>query len=239
MIQAYYNYILSMNPLPWANSVDAEYGVAQFMAQEVRPERPSPAASTTSDICCMETFCINEIQKGDAQRQIDILKEEVAKAEKTGNWLALSDYHEDFTLLSQTITEAEDAQYATVRKLKKDIELMEVLMNQWHETKIQFDDAQQKLINCMAQKEEEKKKNSSGSSSIQSEDQKNVDLAIKFDAIRKKLKLIDNQIFKFWRRNNRKLREILSLLRAVSSKKMLRSILIRARQLTESISITE
>ena len=195
MIQAYYNYILSMNPLPWANSVDAEYGVAQFMAQEVRPERPSPAASTTSDISCMETFCINEIQKGDAQRQIDILKEEVAKAEKTGNWLALSDYHEDFTLLSQTITEAEDAQYATVRKLKKDIELMEVLMNQWHETKIQFDDAKQKLINCMAQKEEEKKKNSSGSSSIQSEDQKNVDLAIKFDAIRKKLKLTDDQIF--------------------------------------------
>ena len=239
MIQAYYNYILSMNPLPWANSVDAEYGVAQFMAQEVRPERPSPAASTTSDLSCMETFCINEIQKGDAQRQIDILKEEVAKAEKTGNWLALSDYHEDFTLLSQTITEAEDAQYATVRKLKKDIELMEVLMNQWHETKIQFDDAKQKLINCMAQKEEEKKKNSSGSSSIQSEDQKNVDLAIKFDTIRKKLKLTDDQIFKFWRRNNRKLREILSLLRAVSSKKMLRSILIRARQLTESISITE
>ena len=236
MIQAYYNYILSMNPLPWANSVDAEYGVAQFMAQEVRPERPSPAASTTSDLStCMETFCINEIQKGDAQRQIDILKEEVAKAEKTGNWLALSDYHEDFTLLSQTITEAEDAQYATVRKLKKDIELMEVLMNQWHETKIQFDDAQQKLINCMAQKEEEKKKNSSGSSSIQSEDQKNIDLAIKFDTIRKKLKLTDDQIFKFWRRNNRKLREILSLLRAVSSKKMLRSILIRARQLTESI----
>ena len=171
MIQAYYSHILSMNPLPWANSVDAEYGVAQFMAQEVRPERPSPAASTTSDLSCMETFCINEIQKGDAQRQIDILNEEVAKAEKTGNWLALSDYHEDFTLLSQTITEAEDAQYATVRKLKKDIELMEVLMNQWHETKIQFDDAKQKLINCMAQKEEEKKKNSSGSSSIQSEDQ--------------------------------------------------------------------
>ena len=195
MIQAYYNYILSMNPLPWANSVDAEYGVAQFMAQEVRPERPSPAASTTSDISCMETFCINEIQKGDAQRQIDILKEEVAKAEKTGNWLALSDYHEDFTLLIQTITEAEDAQYATVRKLKKDIELMEVLMNQWHETKIQFDDAQQKLINCMAQKEEEKKKNFSGSSSIQPEDQEKIDLAIKFDEIRKKLKLTDDQIF--------------------------------------------
>ena len=195
MIQAYYNYILSMNPLPWANSVDAEYGVAQFMAQEVRPERPSPAASTTSDLStCMETFCINEIQKGDAQRQIDILNEEVAKAEKTGNWLALSDYHEDFTLLSQTITEAEDAQYATVRKLKKDIELMEVLMNQWHETKIQFDDAKQKLINCMAQKEEEKKKNSSGSSSIQSEDQEKIDLALKFDQIRKKLKLTDDQI---------------------------------------------
>ena len=195
MIQAYYSHILSMNPLPWANSVDAEYGVAQFMAQEVRPERPSPAASTTSDISCMETFCINEIQKGDAQRQIDILNEEVAKAEKTGNWLALSDYHEDFTLLSQTITEAEDAQYATVRKLKKDIELMEVLMNQWHETKIQFDDAQQKLINCMAQKEEEKKKNFSGSSSIQSEDREKIDLAIKFDQIRKKLKLTDDQIF--------------------------------------------
>ena len=195
MIQAYYSHILSMNPLPWANSVDAEYGVAQFMAQEVRPERPSPAASTTSDISCMETFCINEIQKGDAQRQIDILKEEVAKAEKTGNWLALSDYHEDFTLLSQTITEAEDAQYATVRKLKKDIELMEVLMKQWHETKIKFDDAKQKLIKCMAQKEEEKKKNSSGSSSIQSEDQEKIDLALKFDQIRKKLKLTDDQIF--------------------------------------------
>ena len=194
MIQAYYSHILSMNPLPWANSVDAEYGVAQFMAQEVRPERPSPAASTTSDISCMETFCINEIQKGDAQRQIDILKEEVAKAEKTGNWLALSDYHGDFTLLSQTITEAEDAQYATAQKLKKDIGLMEVLMNQWHETKIQFDDAQQKL-NCMAQKEEEKKKNFSGSSSIQPEDQEKIDLAIKFDEIRKKLKLTDDQIF--------------------------------------------
>ena len=194
MIQAYYSHILSMNPLPWANSVDAEYGVAQFMAQEVRPERPSPAASTTSDLSCMETFCINEIQKGDAQRQIDILKEEVAKAEKTGNWLALSDYHEDFTLLSQTITEAEDAQYATVRKLKKDIELMEVLMNQWHETKIQFDDAQQKLINCMAQKEEEKK-NSSGSSSTQSEDQKNFEEAtINVQKIRKKLNLTDAQI---------------------------------------------
>ena len=195
MIQAYYSHILSMNPLPWANSVDAEYGVAQFMAQEVRPERPSPAASTTSDISCMETFCINEIQKGDAQRQIDILNEEVAKAEKTGNWLALSDYHEDFTLLSQTITEAEDAQYATAQKLKKDIELMEVLMKQWHETKIKFDDAKQKLIKCMAQKEEEKKKNSSGSSSIQSEDREKIDLAIKFDQIRKKLKLTDDQIF--------------------------------------------
>ena len=194
MIQAYYSHILSMNPLPWANSVDAEYGVAQFMAQEVRPERPSPAASTTSGLSCMETFCINEIQKGDAQRQIDILNEEVAKAEKTGNWLALSDYHEDFTLLSQTITEAEDAQYATAQKLKKDIGLMEVLMNQWHETKIQFDDAQQKLINCMAQKEEEKKKNFSGSSSIQSEDQEKIDLALKFDQIRKKLKLTDDQI---------------------------------------------
>ena len=45
VIQAYYSNILSMNPLPWANSVDAEFGVAQFMAQEARPEKPSPAAS--------------------------------------------------------------------------------------------------------------------------------------------------------------------------------------------------
>ena len=55
----------------------------------------------------------------------------------------------------------------------------------------------------------------------------------------KRLNSLMIRFFKFWRRNNRKLREILSLLRAVSSKKMLRSILIRARQLTESISITE
>lgn len=198
MIQAYYSNILSMNPLPWANSVEAEFGVAQFMAQEVRPEKPSPAASSTSDLSpWMETFCINEIQKNDAQRQIDVLKEEVAKAEKTGNWLALSDYHEDFTLLSQTITAAEDAQYATVKKLRKDIELMEDLMNQWHETKIQFEDAKQKLIKSMAQKEEEKK-NSSGSSSIQSEDQKNLEEAtIQFEAIRKALKLTDAQILEF------------------------------------------
>ena len=187
MIQAYYSNTLSMNPLPWANSVEAEFGVAQFMAQEVRPEKPSPAASSTSDLSpFMETYCINEIQKNGAQRQIDVLKEEVAKAEKTGNWLALSDYHEDFSLLSQTITEAEDAQYATVRKLTKDIELMEDLMNQWHKTKIQFDDAKQKLIKSMAQKEEEKK-NSSGSSSIQSEEQKKLEEAtVQFEAIRKK-----------------------------------------------------
>ena len=60
-------------------------------------------------------------------------------------------------MLSQTITAAEDAQYATVKKLMKDIELMEDLMNQWHKTKIQFEDAKQKLIKSMAQKEEEKK----------------------------------------------------------------------------------
>ena len=73
MIQAYYSNILSMNPLPWANSVEAEFGVAQFMAQEARPEKPSPAASSTSDLSpWMETFCINEIQKNDVQRQIDV-----------------------------------------------------------------------------------------------------------------------------------------------------------------------
>lgn len=176
MIQSYYSSILSMNPLPWSNSVEVEYRAAQFMAQEARPEKPSPASSSTSDSDLrpwMESFCTNAIaQNADAQRQIDILKEEVAKAEKSGDWLALSDYYEDFSLILSTIISAEDAQQLTVNKLKRHIELMEVLMTQWHQTKILFDDAKQKVSKSMAQKEEEKKKKSSGSSSTQSQDQK-------------------------------------------------------------------
>ena len=96
--------------------------------------------------------------------------------------------------LELTLTAAEDAQQATMKNLRKDIELMENLMNQWHETKIQFEDAKHKLIKSMAEKEE-KKKNTSGSSSTQSEGEKKLEEAtIQFEAIRKKLNLTDAQI---------------------------------------------
>ena len=208
MIQAYYRYILAMNPLPWSNSVDVECRAAQFMAQEARPENPPPVSQPTSDLDqpCMESFCTNALaQVPDAQRQVDTLKEEVAKAEKSGNWLALSDYYEDFSVVLSTIISAEHAQNLTVNRLKTHIEEMEDLMTEWQKTEMLLTDAQKKVRKIIAEKEEEKKKKSSGSSSIQSQDEKEKDDVLSaFARIREEYNLTDAQCFEYFQEMGKK-----------------------------------
>ena len=186
MIQSYYTSILSMNPLPWANSVERDFGAAQFMSQEARPQKPSRSASESSDLSLWhETFCFNEIAKEGAQEQMEVLRQKVAEAEETGDWLSLSSYHEDLKILSTTIIKAEDAQQDTMHKISKLLDHMEKLMFKWDETKRMFDKALQKL-SSKAEKEEEKKK-------IIPEPQQNLDVV--FEAFRKENNLSDEQIW--------------------------------------------
>lgn len=132
------------------------------------------------------------------------MKEEVAKAEKSGDWLALSDYYEDFSVVLSTIISAKDAQNLTVNRLKRHIEEMEDLITEWQKTEMLLTDAQKKVSKIIAEKEEEKKKKSSGSSSIQSQDEKEKDeVAIEFQRIRAELKLTDAQVLEIFREKRR------------------------------------
>ena len=182
-----------MNPLPWANSVHPEFKVAQFMAQEARPQQPSPAPSWSSEVNpWMVTFCINEAKKSGAQEKMEELKQKIDKAEKTGNWLALSAYHEDFNLVQSALSAAEVAQMETMNKLRRGIEFMQKLLESWHETKNQFEDAKHKILRKTAEHEEEKKEKTT-------EEKKRLEEAQRhFEIFRSNSNLSDAEIIKMF-----------------------------------------
>jgi hypothetical protein len=227
-----------MNPLPWANSVHPEFKVAQFMAQEARPQQPSPAPSWSSEVNpWMVTFCINEAKKSGAQEKMEELKQKIDKAEKTGNWLALSAYHEDFNLVQSALSAAEVAQMETMNKLRRDIGFTQKLLESWHETKNQFEDAistrfSEKLLSMRKRRRRRQLSSRKGWKKLRDTLKSSGQIPIS----------VMLRLLRCLRTKPRKLRlkKILSLLRAASSKKRrLRRLLRRARQLTESISITE